>query len=61
MYLIEEDLDEPISLPIIKGSILKSVIDFCNHHKNDPEQEFIDDDDDDDDDDNHKENSSSKR
>jgi hypothetical protein len=24
------------------------IIDFCNHHKNDPEQEPIDDDDDDD-------------
>ncbi|UJR20392.1 hypothetical protein I4U23_023523 [Adineta vaga] len=45
----DESFDEPIKLPLVNASILKSVIDFCEHHKNDPEAEISDDDDDDDD------------
>jgi hypothetical protein len=33
-----------------------SIIDFCKHHKNDPEAESLDDDDDDDDDDDTRKN-----
>ncbi|CAF1525718.1 unnamed protein product [Adineta ricciae] len=45
---IQDDFDEPIKLAFTDASILKSVIDFCEHHKNDPEAEISDDDDDDD-------------
>jgi len=38
--------DMAIPLPNVKGSILKPIIDFCEHHKNDPPP-VVDDDDDD--------------
>jgi len=38
----------PIPLPNVKASILGPIVEFCNHHKNDPKPEPIDDDDDDD-------------
>ncbi|CAF2410123.1 unnamed protein product [Rotaria sp. Silwood2] len=40
--------DVPIPLPNVKASILGPIVDFCNHHKNDPKPEPLDDDDDDD-------------
>ncbi|CAF0813257.1 unnamed protein product [Adineta ricciae] len=49
---IQDSFDESIKLAFTDASILKSVIDFCEHHKNDPEAEISDDDDDDDDNDN---------
>ncbi|CAF1028009.1 unnamed protein product [Adineta ricciae] len=48
----DDSFDESIKLAFTDASILKSVIDFCEHHKNDPEAEISDDDDDDDDNDN---------
>ncbi|CAF1138256.1 unnamed protein product [Rotaria sordida] len=38
----------PIPLPNVKASILGPIVEFCNHHKNDPKPEPLDDDDDDD-------------
>jgi len=40
--------DVPIPLSNVKASILGPIIDFCNHHKNDPKPEPIDEDEDDD-------------
>jgi len=40
--------DVPIPLPNVKASILEPIIEFCNHHKNDPKPEPIDEDEDDD-------------
>jgi len=40
--------DVPIPLPNVKSSILGPIVEFCNHHKNDPKPEPTDDDDDDD-------------
>ncbi|CAF3556087.1 unnamed protein product [Rotaria sp. Silwood1] len=40
--------DVPIPLPNVKASFLGPIVNFCNHHKNDPQPEPLDDDDDDD-------------
>ncbi|CAF1089049.1 unnamed protein product [Adineta ricciae] len=47
----DEGFSGSIPLINVESSILKYIIEFCNHHKNDSQSEAVDGDDDDDDDD----------